>query len=190
MSTTAATVYVALLRGINVGGRSTLSMARLRQVATECGFGDVATYIQSGNLVFTSSATATAVAEQLEKAITAEGGPRPRVAVRSRDELAAVVAGNPYLEKSTDAKQLHVAFIVEGAEPHAAEALEIERFAPEELTVSGHETYLFLPDGIGRSKLAEALSRQKAADATVRNWRTVTKLLERADALSGAATGA
>ncbi len=124
------------------------------------------------------------MAGRLEAAIAAAGGPAPRVAVRTRDELAAVVAGNPYLERSTEAKQLHVAFLVEGAEPAPLDGLDLDRFAPEELTVVGRETYLFLPDGIGRSKLAEALSRPKSTDATVRNWRTVTKLLELADATS------
>jgi uncharacterized protein (DUF1697 family) len=175
------TVYVALLRGINVGGRSKLPMARLRELATGCGFGAVRSYIQSGNLVFTSSEPAATVAARLESSIAAAGGPQPRVAVRSRDELAAVVAGNPYLERSTEAKQLHVAFLVEGADPAQLDGLDLDQFAPEELTVVGRETYLFLPDGIGRSKLAEALSRPKSTDTTVRNWRTVTTLLELAE---------
>ena len=175
------TVYVALLRGINVGGRSKLPMAQLRALAIECGLAEVRTYIQSGNLVFASPDPAAAVAGRLEATIAAAGGPAPRVAVRSRDELAAVVAGNPYLEQSTDAKQLHVAFLVEGADPAPLDELDLPGFAPEELTVRGRETYLYLPNGIGRSKLAEALSRPKSTDATVRNWRTVLKLLELAE---------
>jgi uncharacterized protein (DUF1697 family) len=181
---TATTVYVALLRGINVGGRAVLPMADLRRVATGCGFGDVQTYIQSGNLVFTSSAPATTVATELGRAIAAEGGPKPGVAVRSHAQLAAVVAGNPYLDRSTDPKQLHVAFVVEGARPHAVDDLDLARFEPDELTVAEGETYLFLPNGMGRSKLAEVLGRQQGADATVRNWRTVTKLLDLATDLT------
>ena len=176
------TVFVALLRGINVGGRSKLPMSQLRQVAADCGFGAVQTYISSGNLVLTSSASAAAVAEQLEAAIAAAGGPQPRVAVRSRAELAAVVAGNPYVERSGDAKQLHVAFAVAGTEPRLPDGLDLAQFAPEELTVADREIYLFLPNGIGRSKLAEALARQHTADATSRNWRTVTRLLALAEA--------
>jgi len=171
-------VYVALLRGINVGGRSALPMAQLRQVATECRFGAVRTYIQSGNLVFTSPDPAAEVAARLEAAVAAAGGPAPRVALRTRDELAAVVAGNPYQELATDPKQLHVAFLVEGAEPVPLDGLELDRFAPEELTVVGREVYLYLPGGIGRSALAEALTRPRSTDATVRNWRTVTKLVD------------
>lgn len=170
------TVYVALLRGINVGGRSMLSMDELRRAASGCGFGAVRTYIQSGNLLFTSADPAATVATELATAVAAAGGPAPRVAVRTRGELAAVVAGNPYLERSSDPKQLHVAFLVEGAEPTAL-ALDLDGFAPETLTVRGRETYLFLPGGIGRSKLAEALARPKTTDSTVRNWRTVTTLL-------------
>jgi uncharacterized protein (DUF1697 family) len=171
-------VYVALLRGINVGGRSALPMAQLRQVATECGFGAVRTYIQSGNLVFTSPDPAAEVAGRLEAAVAAAGGPAPRVALRTRDELAAVVAGNPYQELATDPKQLHVAFLVEGAEPVPLDGLELDRFAPEALTVAGREVYLYLPGGIGRSALAEALTRPRSTDATVRNWRTVTTLVD------------
>ena len=170
------TVYVALLRGINVGGKTTLPMARLRELATGCGLGAVRTYIQSGNLVFTSSEPAGAVAGRLEAAIAAAGGPAPRVAVRSQAELAAVMAGNPYLDKATEAKQLHVAFLVEGADPTPLDGLDLAAFAPDELTVRGRETYLFLPNGLGRSKLAEALARPKSTDSTVRNWNTVTKL--------------
>ncbi len=185
---TATTVYVALLRGINVGGRSKLPMADLRRIAAECGFGDVQTYIQSGNVLLTSPAGAGSVAATLRAAIAAEGGPKPSVAVRSRAELAAVVAGNPYLDRSTDPKQLHVSFAVDGAGPQEIDDLDLAQFAPEELTVAGRETYLFLPDGIGRSKLAEAWQRQHdrgsrrtSAEATVRNWRTVTTLLGLAD---------
>jgi uncharacterized protein (DUF1697 family) len=179
----APSVYVALLRGINVGGRSTLLMAVLRRVAADCGFGSVATYIQSGNLLFTATLGADAAAARLEEAIAAEGGPTPRVAVRSRAELAAVVAGNPYVGRSTDDKQLHVAFLTQGAEQPSLDGIDLARFAPDEVTVSGRETYLFLPNGIGRSKLAEALGRLPA-EATVRNWRTVTTMLSRAEAIT------
>ena len=175
------TVYVALLRGINVGGRSMLPMAKLRELVTGAGFGAVQTYIQSGNLILTSPDPAGSVATRLEAAIAAAGGPAPRVAVRGREELAAVLAANPYLEKATEPKQLHVAFLVEGADPVPLDALDLAAFAPEELTVRGRETYLFLPNGIGRSKLAEALVRPKSTDATVRNWNTVRKLYELAE---------
>ena len=173
------TVYVALLRGINVGGRTMLPMALLRELAEGCGLGAVRTYIQSGNLVCTSPDPAAAVAERLAAAIAGAGGPAPTVAVRSRDELAELVAGNPYLDRATEPKQLHVAFLVEGAEP--PDRPDGDRFAPDELTVVGRDCYLFLPDGLGRSKLAEALSRPKSTHTTVRNWRTVTTLLDMAD---------
>ena len=174
------TVFVALLRGVNVGGRSKLPMAQLRQTAADCGFGAVQTYIQSGNLVLTSDRRPAAVAELLASAIVTEGGLRPRVAVRSHDELAALAAGNPYLARSTEPKQLHVAFLAGGTEPVLPAEPELARFAPEELTVAGRDTYFFLPNGLGRSKLAEAFSR-RTADATWRNWRTVLALLKLAD---------
>ena len=125
------TVYVALLRGINVGGRSTLPMAQLRQVATECGFGAVRTYIQSGNLVFTSPDPAAEVAGP------AGGGHGRRGRAGAAGRRCAPATswprwwpGTRTWSWSTDPKQLHVAFLVEGAEPVPLDGLDLDRFAP------------------------------------------------------------
>ena len=130
------TVYVALLRGINVGGRSMLPMAQLRALAEECGFEAVRSYIQSGNLVFTSPDPAADVAARLEAAIAAAGGPAPRAAVRSRDELAAVVAGNPYLERSPTPSSCTSHSWSRAPSRSRPTGSTWPRFAPEELTVA------------------------------------------------------
>lgn len=181
----AVTVFVALLRGINVGGRATLPMAELRRAAEGCGLQDVQTYIQSGNVVGRSTAAASDVATTLRGAIRELGGVDPAVALRARAEWAQVVAGNPYVDRADDDKQLHVAFAVDGVTFTADPELDAAAFAPEELTVRSQETYLYLPNGMGRSRLAETFNRRgRGKDFTVRNWRTVRKLLSMADDLA------
>jgi uncharacterized protein (DUF1697 family) len=169
---------VALLRGVNVGGMNKLAMADLREAATACGYEQVRTYIQSGNLVFsTASETAEGVAERLQDAIAARTNVAPAVIVRTREELASIVERNPYVARGEPPQYLHVVFM-SGAEKAAIQLADVGAYAPEEAVAIGRELYLCLPSGIGRSKLATALSRQKGRVATTRNWRTVTKLLE------------
>jgi uncharacterized protein (DUF1697 family) len=177
--------HVALLRGVNVGGRNRLAMADLRAVAEAEGLTDVATYIQSGNLVFCTPGTGgAAVADALERRIAADAGVRPAVVVLSREELEAVVAGNPYPDEA-DPKCLHVAFHRDelGDEGERALAAALERArakgSRDEATVRGRLLYLRTPDGLGRSELAAQLTRAKSAApaGTMRNWATVTKLL-------------
>ena len=169
------TRWIALLRGVNVGGATKLPMADLRRIAEDCGFDDVRTYVQSGNVVFrTRGAAAAAVAKKLRSAIAAGTSLNPAIAIRSAEQLAKVVEQCPF----DDTANVHVTFLVEGAK-HAAPKVEQEQFAPERYDVRGREVYLYLPNGLGRSKLAAALSKgAAAADGTTRNWRTVTTLLE------------
>ncbi|ANY07942.1 DUF1697 domain-containing protein [Pseudonocardia sp. HH130630-07] len=180
--------HVALLRGINVGGTSSVAMAELRRVLGDRGFTDVVTYIQSGNVALTSSEpdpdrVGVTVAEALREDL---GVPRPVVAF-DRAEYAAAVAANPFGEV-TDPKQLHAVF--RAAPPDEAElarlaaALEAERRrgGPGAAVVVGRVVYLHLPDGIGRSELGSRLSARTAAAAdgggTARNWRTVRRMLD------------
>jgi uncharacterized protein (DUF1697 family) len=168
---------VALLRGINVGGRTRLTMAQLREVAESCGCEQVRTYIQSGNVVFASAERDTeVVAETLQAAITNQTSVSPVVMVRTRDELARVVAKNPFLARGADPAHLHVVFTDGPAEPVVG-SIDLARYEPEDAAVFGRQLYLFLPGGMGRSKLAADLGRQKSPNGTARNWRTVTKLL-------------
>lgn len=167
---------VALLRAVNVGGGGKLPMADLRAVATECGFDDVATYVQSGNLVFTTREDDGAVvAATLRAALAAATGVDTDVMVRTRGELRNVVDANPFVDRTDDPTRLHVVFTAETAE---VPDLDATAFLPEEVAAIGRELYLYLPGGIGRSKLAVRVTGRKGPRGTARNWRTVTTLLE------------
>jgi uncharacterized protein (DUF1697 family) len=162
---------VAWVRGINVGRSARLPMAELRAIAAACGYASPRTYLQSGNLVVDTDEPPDAVAAALEAAIAERTPVSPAVVARTADELRAVVDGNPYAGRSDDPTRLHVMF---HRDPVGALDLDEAALAPEELTASGRELYLYLPQGIGRSPLAAALDRRRPVPvATTRNWRTV-----------------
>lgn len=176
-------VMVALLRGVNVGGRGKLAMADLRATASALGHQQVRTYIQSGNLVFAAAQRdPRAVGEELSRELGRAMGAAPAVAVRTHADLVAVVERNPFAER--DVAHLHVAFAT-GSEDASVALPDLEPYAPEDAAVVGSQTYLYLPGGMGRSRLAADLGRRglggPGRDATVRNWRTVTKLVEMAE---------
>lgn len=176
--------WIALLRGINVGGAKRVPMARLRELVAGLGYGRVRTYVQSGNVVFDGAADedAAAVADRLAEAVAAAFGFPVDVVVRSRDELAAVVAANPYPDADAAPTRLHVVFCDRAIDPAALAGLDLAAFAPESCTVAGREMYLWTPGGFGRSRLADQLGRAtRDAVATARNWRTLTRLLAMAD---------
>jgi len=180
--------HVALLRGINVGGRNRVAMTDLRRVATSLAYTEVATYIQSGNVVFSSVDTdTTAIAVDLERAIAATLGVAPKVVVLSREELSQVVANNPYPD-DTNPRYLHAAFTAGPIGPDqltriaTAQQRATDKGSRDEATVVGRVLFLHTPDGLGRSELAAQLARTggplaASGSATVRNWATVTKLL-------------
>ena len=177
------TVMVALLRGINVGGANSLPMAQLRDIAVGCGLRDVRTYVQSGNVVFTTSSRSTAsVARTLARAIAERSAVQPAVVVRTRDELAAVVERNPFVGRGADPAHLHVLF-APAAVKLPFSASELAAYAPDEIAAVGSEVFGYFPNGFGRSKLAALLAR-RVESGTVRNWRTVTTLLRMADELA------
>jgi uncharacterized protein (DUF1697 family) len=191
--------HVALLRGINVGGRNKVAMADLRQVVTSLGHTDVATYIQSGNVVFTSPENDTAkLAADLEREIGRRLGVRPAVVVLSREQLAQVIVGNPY-PQDTNPRYLHAVFQREEMTPEgiaavaAAQQRARDKGSRDEAVVVGRTLFLRTPDGMGRSELAAQLARSTAgstaisAAGTARNWATVTKLMALLDGLAPAA---
>ncbi|EWT06250.1 hypothetical protein N864_22880 [Intrasporangium chromatireducens Q5-1] len=185
--------HVALLRGINVGGRGKLPMAQLRAVLESLGHRDVATYIQSGNAVFTATGRprTTALAREIEDAIESAAGFRPPTVVLTGAELAAVSADNPF-PHVTEAKQLHAGFFPGplgrsyAAQARDAQQLAHDQGSRDEVAIDGSVVYLHTPDGLGRSRLAELLGRIKGDDGgkvlgTFRNWATVGKLLDLLD---------
>ena len=182
---TAVPTHVALLRGINLGPHKRVAMPALRTLVESLGHTDVATYIASGNVVFTGSGSTSSLAAELEKAIADELGVSCRIVVLTSDELAAAHAANPYPDEP-DPKRVHAFFLTSEADAQAREhvATAQERAAAkgshDKATIIGKVLYLHTPDGFGRSELAAELSKggkRNAAEGTARNWATVTKLL-------------
>jgi uncharacterized protein (DUF1697 family) len=170
-------VYVALLRGINVGGKAKIAMAALRDICASIGCEDVVTYIQSGNVVLKSKLAANTLRTALEEAIAKEFGFNPAVMLRTAKELAAVADRNPYPD--ADDKTVHVGFLHAAPNATTKKCLAAIDCAPEELTVEGRDIYLHLPNGMGRAALPVQMERcLRPTLITVRNWRTVTKLVE------------
>jgi uncharacterized protein (DUF1697 family) len=175
--------YVALLRGINVGGRTKIGMADLRALFEAAGVEDVTTYIQSGNVVFSSDGAAAAVTKALEKRIAGDLGLAVTVLLRTRPQLEKVLRANPFLAEGRDPSKLHVTFLAEKPNGARVKALDPEQWKPDEFRFLGREIYLHFPKGYGRSKLGNTFfEKQLGVRATTRNWRTVTKLVELAGA--------
>lgn len=173
--------HVALLRAVNVGGATKLPMADLRAAMTSLGFTEVATYIQSGNAIFTPSrpAPAPTLARRIEDALEEHAGKRPPVVVLTAEELRAVAAACPY-DGLADPKRVHVTFGVSASADAVRDAVDRARAkgGRDEAEVGDGVVYLHTPDGLGRSKLAESLARGVAKSGTTRNFSTVTKLLQ------------
>ncbi|HSD81488.1 MAG TPA: DUF1697 domain-containing protein [Solirubrobacteraceae bacterium] len=173
---------IALLRGINLGPHRRVAMGDLRSLLAEAGYADVRTHLQSGNVVLTSDTAPDDLARDLERRIATGLGVDAGVVVRTRDELADVVARDPLRGVVDDPRRYQVTFRSGEPEPDAVRELERVAVAPERIVVSGREIYAWHPNGIGRSELAAELARARfGVTATARNWNTVTKLLELAD---------
>lgn len=158
-------------------------MAQLRSIFEEAGCSDVTTYVQSGNVVFTHTAPDAGEDEglfdrlkaDLEQAIEAATGFGVPVVLRTAAQWAVVVDGNPYEGVEPDPTKVHVAFLDGEPSADAADLLSSAAKGREEFTLVGRHVYLHLPDGLGRADLPKGLDKL-GAPATVRNWRTVTKL--------------
>jgi len=174
---------VVLLRGINIGSRNRIAMPALREALEEAGSEDVRTYVQSGNVVLSSGASAKQAARDVERLIADRFGLEIAVVARTRNELAKVVDRNPLARVAKDPKRYQVSFLE--AKPTAKVVRELEEVAAvkEKVVSIGREIYAWHPDGVARSKLwARLAGKDLGTTATARNWTTVTKLLELADA--------
>jgi uncharacterized protein (DUF1697 family) len=187
--------HVALLRGINVGGRNKVPMADLREVVTSLGHAGVSTYIQSGNVLFSTADTDNAkLAAALESAIEDRFGIWSSVVVLSRDELARVLAANPYPDEPNP-RMVHVVFL-NGEPPEEvlvriaeAESAVAAKGSRDTVQAAGQALFVHTPDGFGTSELAQTLfkiirppaktkkTKKHGLAATARNWATATKLL-------------
>jgi uncharacterized protein (DUF1697 family) len=172
-----STRYVALLRGINVGRAHQVDMTRLRELLTDRGHENLRTHLRSGNVVLDSGMSERELAADLTEAITAEFGFDVPVVVRTGEELAAVVAGDPFATVATDPARYLVTFLAEPPEPARVDALPPADSG--DYLVRGRELYLWLPDGIQGTPLASwKWDRLLARPGTARNWNTVVRLAE------------
>jgi uncharacterized protein (DUF1697 family) len=179
--------HVALMRGINVGGKNKLPMADLVRLFVEAGCRDVETYIQSGNVVFSATENiASRVPDLIAKAVFDRLRVRALVVTRTATELRSVASANPFLRVGADAAELHVMFLAARPTSDKVAALDPERSPPDEFVVRGRDIYLRCRDGVARSKLTnDYFDRSLATTSTMRNWRTVLILAEMVDAEPG-----
>lgn len=170
--------YVALLRGINVGGKNKISMQSLASIFVGVGCRDVRTYIQSGNVLFAAD---LALVDQLPARVSAEirrtGGLQVPVIVRSGLEFQRIASSNPFVESGMATDRLHVAFLATVPDTVTIGELDPRRSPPDEYAVRGGEIYLYCPGGLARTKYTnEYFDRTLRTTSTIRNWNTVLKL--------------
>jgi uncharacterized protein (DUF1697 family) len=169
--------HVALLRGINVGRAKRIAMADLRSLVEGLGYGDVRTLLNSGNVVFTAPrGSATAAAHRIEEAIQERLGIASRVTVLDAATLDAIVAGNPLQDVAADPTRLMVAVLNDPAHRSRLAPLLAQEWTPDVLAAGDRAAYLWCPNGILESPLAEAVGRALRDGVTTRNWATLQKL--------------
>lgn len=170
--------HIALLRGINVGGKNRLPMKELAPLFAELGCKDVRTYVQSGNVVYRADGPlADRVPDAISAAIADRVGLSVPVVGRTADDLHAVSEANPFPD--ADPKRVLVAFLADAPDPARVAALDPDRSPGDAFVVRGREVYLHCPNGFGRSKLTTAwLDRKLGTTSTIRSWKTVLALVD------------
>jgi uncharacterized protein (DUF1697 family) len=176
------TKRIALLRGINVGGRNKVPMAALRELCAGLGWGEVATFIQSGNVVFEAKGADEALEAALEEALAKRFEVRTAVIVRSAGEWAEIITANPFPDESErEPNRVLVGLSKHALAPGAAEAVAAKAAAGERVEQAGGALWFHYPNGAGQSKLTPAtIDRAAGSPVTARNWRTMTALADMA----------
>lgn len=175
-----------MLRGVNVGGHHKIKMDALRALYESLGFESPQTFIQSGNVIFkTAEAALAGVAVKIENQIECVFGFRPRVILRTTAELRSVITRNPFANRSgIDGSKLTVNFLAGDPGPEARDKVREIKADPEELHIHERELYIYFPNGMGQSKLpAAAIDRALKIPGTMRNWNSVLKLRDMAEAM-------
>ncbi|MEO1224819.1 MAG: DUF1697 domain-containing protein [Pseudomonadota bacterium] len=171
-------IWIALLRGVNVGGGNKLPMASLRAILDRVGATDVQTYIQSGNAVFGHAETdAAKVGNMIGSGVQKRHGFRPKVLAMTAAEMARAAEANPFPSAEAEPKTLHLYFLAEPSATPDIDTICALASGSETFTLTDSVFYLHAPDGIGRSKLAQRVERLLGVEATARNWRTVANVL-------------
>lgn len=171
--------WIALFRGINVGGRNVLPMRDLVALLEGLGCADVKTYIQSGNAVFRSTESdAAALGDSIADAVSKAFDFRPSVIALNAEAFRQAVQSNPFPDAVADPRSLHLFFLSRPAGNPDMEDLAAAKAETESFVLTENVFYLHAPDGIGRSRLVQRAERLIGVDVTARNWNTVTKILE------------
>jgi uncharacterized protein (DUF1697 family) len=173
--------YIALFRGINVGGKNVLPMNELVSMLESMGLQNVKTYIQSGNVVFQSEGTnASLLADTISAVIKKSRGFEPQVLLLEPEKIEKAIGENPFPEAESEPKTLHLYFL--SSEPRSPDlnALQSIKGKSERFVLKDSVFYLHAPHGIGRSKLAANAEKLLGVSMTGRNWRTVCKIMEMA----------
>lgn len=171
------TVWIGLLRGVNVGGTNKLPMAEFRASVESAGCREVSTYIQSGNVVFDAGGDEQSVVECLRKVLADRHGLDVPVVVREASEIESVAARHPFTDEIADPRLLHVAFLDRVPDQADLPLIDTDAWAPDRWAVDGRELFLAYPNGSGRSKMTlERFERPWGVTATARNLNTVAQL--------------
>lgn len=171
---------IALLRGINVSGRRTVHMTDLKRAVEEMGFGNVSTYLQSGNVIFNCRHAQTAkLAMHIEEKLSETFGFTINVIIRTQEELEKIIETNPLVDSADVARdKLYVTFLADEPDKTAASKLDLPPGTDEKFAIVGSEVYLYCPNGYTRTKLNNATFEKKLRTvATTRNWKTINNLL-------------
>ncbi|MEV0593881.1 DUF1697 domain-containing protein [Nonomuraea cavernae] len=174
---------VALLRGVNVGGRNMVSMAKLRELLEGLGFEDVKTHLQSGNVVYTSGKSPEKAAAEIEAALARDLGVNVPVLARTGTRLGEILKADPLGDVADDHALYLVTFLSGKPESKPIKELDPDAFKPDVFKQVGEEIYVWCPNGVRNTKLSYSFWEKKLGlTATARNWKTVTKLHELAGA--------
>jgi uncharacterized protein (DUF1697 family) len=168
--------YIALFRGINVGGKNILKMKDLDELLETLGAQQVKTYVQSGNVVLQSMEAPSQLSEKINQAVQEEYGFATQVLLLTQSEFEDAIRRNPFPQAESFPKTMHLGFLVQESENPKLIELEQLKASGEEFLLKGKVFYLHAPNGIGRSKLAEKIEKHLGVPMTMRNWNTVCKL--------------
>jgi len=178
-------VYIALFRGINVGGKNSLPMRELVAVLEESGSENVQTYIQSGNVVFANPDTdASRLSRKISQEIKKRRGFEPHVLLLELEDIERAISKNPFPEAAGDPQALHAGFLASKPAKPDLKTLESLKSNSERFRLIDRVFYLHAPEGIGRSKLAANAEKLLGVPMTDRNWRTVCKIREMAQGIA------
>lgn len=171
--------YIALLRGVNVGGKR-IKMARLKEVIESMGYSKVKTYLQSGNVLFENkSRNMEKITRDIERKIYKTFGFSVKVIIRSENELEDIIRNNPFTEQNAEINNLYVSFLLHIPDEEIFTKLNMNKGDKEKFEINGREIYLYLPNGYARTKLTNNMLEKKLKTvATTRNWKTTNKLME------------